>query len=87
MFLLFNLFAAFLGVAVVVGFKKIKGKVPQLINIMNFVKAFAGAAIITLFLFRISTYRLLGTGIDMILSFIGGILLAAGVLGIETDLI
>lgn len=66
----------------------VKGRLTKPIaDLLNIVKIVAGASIFILIFFSIPINAIIGTGIDMALSYIAGVLLASGILRVETDII
>lgn len=79
-----NLFMFSLGIISVVVLKR-----PSkfLMILLNIAKMIGGAVILILLLYKVSIYDLLGTGIDMLLSYLAGVLISSGILFKETDLL
>ena len=77
------------GIALVIGFKKLPHvlRTPYAQALLSILKVLAGGAILTMLIFKIDFYTLIGSGIDMILSFIAGVLLGSGILLKETDIL
>jgi len=55
--------------------------------LLDLAKVFAGASIFLMLFFSISPKMIIGTGLDLALSYIAGVLITSGILRIETDLI
>ena len=86
-FTLLDLLMFSVGVVMTLVFVK-KKSIPNLLRaFLNVTKVIVGSTLLAMVLFRISMYNLLGTGIDLLLSFLAGILTVAGLFRIETDLI
>ena len=84
-FEIIDLFFFILGAILTISLSKRPPK--WLVDLLHAFKVVAGAAIITMLIFKISILDLIGTGIDIVLSIIAGSLLAAGILRTETNLL